>query len=215
MPERPIPALGYSWLTSLYDPVVRWTTRERTFKGKLLAQAAVSPGDRVLDVGCGTGTLTIELKQRCPESTIVGIDADADVLAIAARKLRAAGVEVALDIGRSDDLPYEDATFDRAVSSLMLHHLTRAEKKMTLRELFRVLRPGGQLHVADWGRAQDIVMRGAFLVVQLLDGFETTTDNVHGALPELISAAGFQAVCETERMRTPLGTLSLYRGDRP
>ena len=215
MSARPIPALGYSWLTSLYDPVVRWTTRERTFKSKFLAQAAVSPGHRVLDIGCGTGTLVIELKQRCPQATVTGLDADADVLTIAARKLRAAGVEATLDIGRCDHLPYEDATFDRALSSLMLHHLTRAEKQRTLTELFRVLRPGGHLYIADWGRAHDIFMRGAFLVVQLLDGFKTTSDNVQGALPALIAAAGFQGVRETERMRTPVGTLSLYRGDRP
>lgn len=215
MPQRPIPALGYSWLTSLYDPVVRWTTRERTFKAKLLAQANVAAGDRVLDVGCGTATLAVALKQRHPDADVVGLDADIEILKIARRKIHAAGVEVALDVGRADHLPYEDATFDRAFSSLMLHHLTRAEKRATLAELCRVLRPGGQLHVADWGRAQDIVMRGAFLLVQALDGFKTTADNVQGKLPELIAEAGFCNVRETERLRTPLGTLSLYRGDRP
>jgi len=215
MSESFTPALGYSWLTSLYDPVVRWLTREAAFKSRLIAQAAICPGQRVLDVGCGTATLALMVKRQQPDATIVGLDADDRILSLAAAKVRAAGLDIALDRHGSDALPYPDATFDKALSSLMLHHLTRAKKRATLAEICRVLRPGGQLHVADWGRAQDVVMRGAFLIVQVLDGFETTTDNVNGKLPELIRKAGFRATAETQRLRTPLGTISLYRAERP
>lgn len=215
MSTRYIPALGHAWLTSLYDPVMRVTMREATFKSRLIAQAGIRPGHHVLDVGCGTATLTIEIKQAEPQAEVIGLDGDPDVLRRAARKAADAGVAITLDEGFSDQLPYADASFDRVVTSLLLHHLDRATKHRTLAEILRVLRPGGQLHVADWGRAADPVMRAAFLLVQILDGFATTTDNVRGAIPDMMRDAGFVDVKETDRLRTVFGTLSLYRGTRP
>ncbi len=67
-------ALHYKWLTRFYDPVVRWTCRESTFKRALIAQARIEPGMGILDVGCGTGTLTVLLKQTHPEADVVGLD---------------------------------------------------------------------------------------------------------------------------------------------
>lgn len=215
MTDRYIPALGHAWLTGLYDPVLRLTMREATFKSRLVAQADLRPGHRVLDVGCGTATLTVEIKRSQPKTEVVGLDGDPEVLRRAADKIAAAGVIVALAQGLSDQLPYPDASFDRVFTSLLLHHLTTDTKIRTLAEIRRVLRPGGQVHVADWGRAQDVVMRGAFLLVQLLDGFGTTTDNVQGRLPAMLRDAGLVEVRETERLRTMFGTLSLYRGERP
>jgi hypothetical protein len=97
------------------------------------------------------------------------------------------------------------------VSSLVFHHLTTENKRRTLRKIRAWLRRGGELHVADWGRAQDLLMRLAFLPIQLLDGFETTSDNVRGRLLPLMREAGFEEVAETHRERTIFGTLSLYR----
>jgi ubiquinone/menaquinone biosynthesis C-methylase UbiE len=210
-----VPALHYGWLTRFYDPLVRWTTREAAFKRALVAQAAVRPGQRVLDLGCGTATLSLALKRAQPAASVVGLDGDPVILAIARDKVRQAGVEIALDHGLSYDLPYPDRSFDRVVSSLLFHHLTRTPKRRTLTEVFRVLKPGGELHVADWGRAQNATLRAAFLVVQLRDGFATTTDNVRGLLPRFIAEAGFRSVRETRRFATPLGTLSLYVARKP
>jgi SAM-dependent methyltransferase len=84
--EPYIPALRFRWLTAVYDPVVALTTRERTFKHRLLSQAQIEPGMRVLDLGCGTGTLAVWLKQRTPAAEVVGLDADPAVLALARRK---------------------------------------------------------------------------------------------------------------------------------
>lgn len=175
----------------------------------------VEPGHRVLDLGCGTATLAILIKRSYPDAEVVGLDGDRDVLRRAADKIAAAGVDIALDHGLADHLSYPDASFDRVVTSLLLHHLTSDTKRRVLAEIFRVLRPGGQLHIADWGKAQDVVMRAAFLVVQLLDGFATTTDNVQGRIPLMLRGAGFAEVHELERLRTVYGTLSLYRGERP
>jgi hypothetical protein len=77
-----------------------------------------------------------------------------------------------------------------------------------------LLKPGGQLHIADWGQAQNLGMRLAFLGVQLLDGFATTNDNVRYGLVPFLEAAGFAQVRETHREMTIFGTLSLYRAER-
>lgn len=206
-----IPALKYDWLTPLYDPLIRWTLRESTFKRHLVKQAGIKKGHRVLDLGCGTGTLALLIKSHHPKADVFGLDADPKVLAVARAKAARAGLNVRLDHGMAFELPYSHGSFDRVISSLMFHHLTRENKERTLREVFRVLRPKGELHVADWGKAQNCPMRVAFLLVQMLDGFETTADNISGLLPELFRMAGFMEVEESARYMTIVGTLSLYR----
>jgi hypothetical protein len=80
--------------------------------------------------------------------------------------------------------------------------------------MFRVLIPGGTLHIADWGKVQDWFMRLAFLPVQMLDSFETTTDNVKGRLPEFCRSAGFQNIQQESCFRTLFGTLSFYQATK-
>lgn len=215
MSDRYIPALAYRWLTPLYDPVVALTTRERTFKAALVAQAALQPGQRVLDLACGTGTLTIAAKRSQPQAEIVGLDGDPEILERARRKAAEAGLELRFDHALSHPMPYPDAAYDVVVSSLFFHHLDRDAKLATLREVRRVLRPGGVLHVADWGQAANPLMRVLFYLVQLLDGFETTADNVAGRLPQFMREYGFVDVAETRRFATPLGSISLYRAFVP
>lgn len=210
-----VPALGYRWLTPLYDSVVAATTREATFKRELVEQAHVAAGHRVLDLGCGTGTLAILIKGRQPSALVTGVDGDPAMLERATHKAASAGVSITFDHALSWSLPYADATFDRATSSLFFHHLTWDDKLRTAREALRVLKPGGELHVADWGRATNPAMRGLFLVVQTLDGFVTTRDNVAGRLPEVFAEAGFSDVAERRTFSTMLGSLALYRAVRP
>ena len=210
-----IPALSYAWLTAFYDPIVRWTTRESTFKSALIAQADIQPNYKILDLGCGTATLTIAIKVACPDVDVVGLDGDSRILEIAERKSAEAGVKISLDQGYSYALPYDGSSFHRVVSSLFFHHLTAENKRRTLTEIERILKPGGELHIADWGKAQNIFMRSMFFLVQLLDGFETTTDNVEGRLPKFIKEPGFRDVRQTAEFATPLGTISLYSAKKP
>lgn len=212
---RYIPALRFDWLTRFYDPLLRAMLKEEPIKQRLVEQAALRPAHRVLDLGCGTATLTRMLAEACPEAEVVGLDGDPKALAIGREKLARAGVRVELREGMAYAPPFSPATFDRVVSSLVFHHLTTEHKRQTLRAMHGLLRPGGELHIADWGGAGGALMRIAFLPVQLLDGFATTSDNVHGRLPALIAAAGFRDVAETHRARTMLGMLSLYRAVRP
>ncbi|MBI2819705.1 MAG: class I SAM-dependent methyltransferase [Acidobacteria bacterium] len=215
MGRQYIPALGHDWLTRFYDPLLGWTMRESVFKCRLVEQAGICPGQRVLDLGCGTATLTLLIRQAHPQACVVGVDGDAKALLIAQGKAVRDSTDLILHRAMAYQLPYADGCFDRVVSSLLFHHLTREEKQRTLREVWRVLRSAGELHIADWGKAEDWRMRTAFFLVQLLDGFNRTADNVHGALPELLSQVGFDGVRESDRLRTIFGALSLYQAQKP
>lgn len=138
-----------------------------------------------------------------------------NILDIARSKARRQVEEITLVQAFCFDIPFADGAFDRVLSSLMLHHLTRSEKVRTLKEIFRVLRPGGELHVADWGRPHNLLMRALVFSVQLGDSFARTVDNVKGRLPTLFRDAGFEDVSETARFATLFGTLSLYRARKP
>ncbi|TDU25897.1 ubiquinone/menaquinone biosynthesis C-methylase UbiE [Panacagrimonas perspica] len=205
-----VPALGYRALTAFYDPVVRLTTREHAFKRGLLDQAAFQAGDAVLDLGCGSGTLALMALQRTPGLDLTGVDGDPAMLSQARAKAARSGATPRFDESLAQALPYENARFDAVMSSLFFHHLDRASKLLVLLEARRVLRPGGSLHVADWGRAANPLMRLAFLGIQLLDGYVNTADNVEGCLPELMQEAGFEQARETRRYSTVFGTMSLY-----
>lgn len=206
-----IPALKFHRLTSLYDPLVRWTTRENTFKRFLVKQVHLSPNQWGLDLACGTATLALLIRKTYPQSHIVGIDGDAQILEIALRKVSDAHVDISLLRGLSFELPYADDSFSAVFSTLFFHHLTRENKQRTMIEVLRVLQPGAAVYIADWGKAQNLLMRTAFLAVQLLDGFETTTHNVHGLLPDLLTDSGFIQVHELRHFMTLLGTISVYK----
>ena len=189
-------------------------TQSRRFKAVLLQQARLRAGQQVLDLACGTATLTIAAKRMQPRADITGVDGDPDILARARVKAAKAEAELKFDESLSQHLAYADSSFDVVLSSLFFHHLDRENKLATLSEVWRVLKPGAELHIADWGKAANPLMRVLFLIVQMLDGFATTTDNVAGRLPEFLRASGFKEVEETQRFSTVLGTLALYRAKR-
>lgn len=170
---------------------------------------------RILDLGCGTGTLAIALAQREPEASVVGLDGDAKILARARRKAAAAGVEIELVQGLAQEPPLAQQSLDAVVSSLLFHHLRPDDKQRALRAARELLRPGGRIHIADWGRPQDPLMRLLSLSVRLLDGAASTRDSLAGALPALLSHAGFSDVEETGAWRTPIGTLRMLRAAAP
>ncbi len=206
-----VPALGYDALTALYDPVVAMTTRERTFKTALIDQARIASGHRVLDLACGTGTMAVWIKVQVPGAEVTGLDGDPKVLSRARAKAVDLGVAIRFDEGLSYELPYPDKTFDRVLSSLFFHHLSRLDKLRTAREVLRVLRPGGEFHVADWGKAANGLMRVLFYAIQILDGFPNTADNVAGGLPQVFRLAGFGDVQAGAQFSTVFGTMSLYK----
>ena len=112
-------------------------------------------------------------------------------------------------------MPFADASFDVVLSTLFFHHLDPEVKRATLAEVARVLAPGGRLHVADWGRPSDPLMRALSLTVRAFDGFAVTTENVQGMLPRLFEDAGLEGAEVREELRTPLGTLARYGARKP
>ncbi len=212
--EKYIPALSYDWLTPFYDPVVRLTTRENTFKKALVEQSRIAPANRVLDLACGTGTLTILLKKTFSQAEITGIDGDPKILEIAETKAKKADTRIQFEKGMSFDLPFADESFDRVVSSLFFHHLTRENKLKTLQEVRRVLKPNGELHIADWGLPSNFLMQFASHGIELLDGVETTADNFKGLLPSIVMETGFREVAETRHFNTLFGTIRLLKAKK-
>lgn len=214
-PADYLPAARFDFLTPVFDVFVRGTTREHTFKRRLLTQAHLDGALDVLDVGAGTGTLAIWAKQANPELRIRGLDGDPAILEQARRKAAGRGVEVQFDEGLSYELPYEDASFDRVLSSLFFHHLVLADKERTIREIARVLRPGGELHVADFGQPRSLPAKVAAVAIRRFDGDERTRDNLAGRLPDLFEAGGLEDARERERVAAPAGVVSLYSARRP
>lgn len=206
-----IPALGFDALTPLYDSVVGLTTRETRFKNALVEQAGLEAGQRVLDLACGTGTLTLLLKRKMPEAEIIGIDGDPKILGIARNKAHAGEAVVRFDQGMSFSLPYPDHSFDRVISSLFFHHLSEENKRHTLDEVRRILKDDGELHIADWGKPANLVMRLTSRTILMLDGPKTTADNFQGRLPAIIAEAGFHDVEETSHFNSLFGTIRLIR----
>ena len=209
-----VPALGIRALTRFYEPVVRWTMKDDLMKGWIVDALDLRDGVRVADIGCGPGALAVRIKKARPTVTMIGVDGDPEVLELARAKARDAGVDVTFEQGLATNPPLEHGSFDRVVMSLVLHHLSPDDKRQALRAAHTLLRPGGKLHVVDWGEARSIASRAAFLSIQLLDGFANTADHVRGALPEYIREAGFARVDEPRRERTVYGIVSFYEAVR-
>lgn len=206
MNTRYIPALRFKWLTPLYDPMLKWVMREETFKRKLIQWANIQPNMKVLDLGCGTGTLTLMLKRAHPEAQVTGMDGDPQVLDIARNKSR--GTTIQWDEGLASSLPYPDSTFDRVVTSLVIHHLTKEDKRRAFKEIYRVLKPSGELYVLDFGAPHTSLTRFMTTYIRRL---EETADNFDGLIPLFITEAGFGGVKEAETFVNFFGPLSIIQ----
>jgi ubiquinone/menaquinone biosynthesis C-methylase UbiE len=154
-----LPAAGIDAFLPFYDLTTKLMGADRA-RRELLDQAALKSGQHVLDIGCGTGTLAILLKRRFPRIEIIGLDPDPKALTRAKAKARRDGVFPQFELGFSDSLAYPAESFDHVFSSFMFHHLDSETKERTLREIRRVLRPGGQLHLLDFVASEG---RGGFL----------------------------------------------------
>ena len=117
-------------------------------------------------------------------------------------------VSVQLDQGFSDELPYPDASFDRVFSSFMLHHLQAEEKEKTLREVRRVLKPGGSLRLLDFGGPES--GQNGFLA-RLFHSNHTLKDNFDSRIIALMRQAGLSNPAVVERRATLFGKITYYQ----
>jgi ubiquinone/menaquinone biosynthesis C-methylase UbiE len=205
-----IPALGIKALTPFYDWIQRWIVRDTRYKSRLIEQAGIQAGHRVLDLGCGTATLAIMVKQTVPAADVIGLDADPQMLSVARSKSARENIQIQLDEGMTFNLPYPDASIDRVLSSLMIHHLKTPDKEKTAREIQRVLKPGGQLHVIDFGKQRTLYGK---LLAPFLHKFEEANDNIDGRLPVIFEQAGLR-VREMGDFMTFFGSLTFFYGEK-
>lgn len=209
------PALRWNGLTRYYDRLMALTMQEERFRTLLLNPIQDWKPHYILDVGCGTGTQAMLLQRQFPTASVFGVDGDESVLVLAGKKQAVMGWPVTLDKGLSTALPYPDDSMNIVTCSLLLHHLSDADKVKSIREMYRVLSPGGALMLADWGKPANSLMRVLSLGLQLFDGFDTTRANVQGRIPSMLYDGGFQQITQTGQVNTLFGTLALHYSVKP
>lgn len=207
--RRFLPGMGRDWLLPLYDPFTHLIGVESAHR-RLAEQADLDRAQRVLEIGCGTGNLTLLVKRMRPQLEVVGLDPDAKALARAARKARRARLELELDRGFADQLPYPDSSFDRVLSSLMFHHLDADLRVSSLREVLRVLRPGGSLHLMDFG-GDSHHLHG---LARFARRSPVLQDNWDDRIPTLMREAGFTRPAQIGHLTKRIGRLTYYRATR-
>lgn len=205
------PLLGTSTLSPFYDAAIGLATREGRWRGRLLAQINPKPDDRILDVGCGTGTLALMLKRRAPLATVFGLDPDAQALQIARRKAARsdAGIEF-LHGFINDGLIKPLRPLNKIVISLVLHQTPVKEKLRILNTCRHVLGPDGEVHIADYGEQRGLMRLAFRATVQALDGVEDTEPHAQGQFPAIMREAGLKTLTETSRTHTPTGQITCW-----
>ena len=209
-PHDYLPAAGHDTLLPGYDLLSRLLGMGRVYE-TLLTQAELADCRRVLEIGCGTGNLTIRAKRAHPEVEAIGCDPDPLALDRARRKAgQLTGIR--FERGYAQHLPYADGEFDRVLSSMMLHHLDDDAKTAAAAEVFRVLRPDGRLHLVDIGGD---MTAGDGLAARLVMRSHHATGNLGDAIPRLLGAAGFDCIQVATHRQRVVGRLTYYRATRP
>lgn len=211
--EKPfLPAAGRDWALPLYDPLTKLfgigRVRESLLEGADLARAS-----RTLDIGCGTGTLALAIKRRYPHLNVVGIDPDPKALEQARQKADRASAAIQFIQGFSEELHYGNGIFDRVFSSFMFHHVPDEKKPQMLREVFRVLAPGGSFHMLDMARSTDQEHQGS---VKFHGMSKHMMQNSDPLILKLLQQAGFSdaRVIESKKILFRTVRTAYFRGSR-
>lgn len=204
-------ATGKDWSLPFYDLFTK-LLGIKSVHSKLINQAAINKGYRILEIGCGTGSLAILTWKLNPKAQIFGIDPDPKALARARQKAMRTNANIRFDQGFSEKLPFPDSSFNIVLSALMLHHIHSNAKQLAINEAWRILKPGGSLHIVDFGDKQSY--SGGFH--KLLAG---SFHPRHGWSPSekvlnLLRNAGFVDSYEFNNETTMLGRIIYYKAVR-
>jgi ubiquinone/menaquinone biosynthesis C-methylase UbiE len=210
--EKFIPAFDFHFLTKVFDSFIGFTVPEKRIKESLIDLMNIRDKDKIIDFGCGTGTLLIMGKHKHPEAHFEGIDIDPKILALAKGKIEKQKLDISLTEYDGGRLPLDSDSVDKAMSSLMMHHLTTDKKIMAMKEIYRILVSGGTLHIADFGKQKNLIF---ILIGNVAGKFEQEVEaNFKGLLPELMTQAGFVNVLTIKTYNTKLGTICIYSGEK-
>lgn len=196
-----LPPAGKAAYLPFYDVLTRLAGVRRRH-ARLVELAGIRPGDRVLDLGCGTGAVAVRVARAVPGAHVTGVDPDLPALRRAARAARRARVPLTLVRGYGQALPFPDASVDRVVSSLALHHVGADARDATAAEVARVLRPGGTVTVLDFGAHDDGGPVGHGHRRRRDAMPDRVRDNLDDGIPRLLAGAGLVDVREvaTDRL---------------
>ncbi|MGB0922150.1 MAG: class I SAM-dependent methyltransferase [Alphaproteobacteria bacterium] len=205
-----VPVLRYRWLTPLYDAAIALLTRESVWRKSVLNALSPQAGERILDIGCGTGSLLSLVRQNQPHAQLFGIDPDPEIIARAKEKLDAqSDIELINDMGDALGQYFESESLDAVVVTLVLHQVPVAGKEAIIKAVFEALKPGGQLIIGDYAVQPNWLMKQCFKIIQLLDGDDLTQPNADGVLTELATSCGFSAIEVRDVIKTPTGAISV------
>lgn len=207
-----VPVLRYRFLTPLYDAAITLLTREGAWRQSVLKALDLQSGERILDIGCGTGSLLSLIHQHQPYAQLFGIDPDPQIIARAKEKLDASGdIELINDMGDALGQYFDPESLDVVVVTLVLHQVPVAGKEAIIKAAFKALKPGGRLMIGDYAVQPNWLMKQCFKIIQMLDGYELTQPNADGILTELAISSGFSEISVTEVIHTPTGAISVVR----
>ena len=195
-------------MASYYDLLAALMTfgRERELRDRLAALVDLAPGESVLDVGCGTGSLALAAKRRVGRTGMVtGIDASPEMIERARRKATNNGDGIHFEVARVESLPFPNESFDAVLSTLMMHHLPRPTRERCVSEMRRVLRPGGRMLVVDFEKPSK--KRGG-----LIARFHR-----HGGVPlrEIVDLLGNERLAVTETGAVGVSDLRFALATKP
>lgn len=189
-----IPAFNYDFLTPLYDFFLNLLGFGYKERKKIVGLLKLKNNEKLLDIGCGTGSLIIVSKKLHPQNEIVGIDIDDRIIRIARNKIENENLDIELIKAGAEKLPFPNSSFDVVVSSLVFHHLPLEIKKLAIKEVTRVLKNKGRFLLVDFGTADKFWMKTIYPLEKLfgIREAETIKDNLDGKLPILLRELGLQ-----------------------
>ena len=188
-----------------YDFVTNLMTlgQARRLRIATVNHALIVPGDSVLDVGCGTGEVTLAAKARAKQGNVYGIDPAPEMIAVARNKAARKKLDIDFRVGVIESLPFADASLDVVTSSLMMHHLPEDLKARGLAEIYRVLKPGGRLLIADFMRPTGAFLNHLFIAFTRHQRLQKGIEDLQG----LLTDAGFRQISQVQEKVLVIGFL--------
>lgn len=209
------PALGTHEHTADYDLVIAVMTRERRWRALMLEAMLPAPNQTIVDLGSGTGSFAILMKDTEPTARVIAVDPDPEIRKIAEDKAGERQIEFITAMGDEMIPSVPNGSADAVTCSLVLHQCPLNAKMGILVNAYRLLKPGGQLLISDYGEQRTLLMHLLFKQVREIDGYENTKPNKDGMIPTFMADTGFERVEELKITQTPTGSISLYSGWKP